>query len=323
MLLNYYKKYHETDKRRLINFYLGKYYYQQKKYTDALTYLDQVDLNDLNNDQIYEYRFEKGYCYFIKKKFTEAKPLFASIKDIKEKYYYPSNYYYAFISFYNKDYNEALKTFLLIEDSKMYLSVIPYYVAQIYYIKKDYTKVISYINKYSGQPGVMLPGVDAVSIGANLFSTGKYAKALPLLEAYVTKSSKATKGDIFQLAYCQYQTGEYVKAIENFKQLNLLKEEMGQNATYDLADCYLKLGQKDKARSAFESAASMDYNTTIKQNSLYNYGKLCFELGYSSEAIQSFESYLTNSPPASIPMRLTNYLQRLWCKLKTTNALTK
>lgn len=47
------------------------------------------------------------------------------------------------------------------------------------------------------------------------------------------------KEDIYQLAYCQYKTGAYTKAIENFKQLNLLDEAMGQNATYALADCYL------------------------------------------------------------------------------------
>ena len=39
LLLNYYKKYHETDKRRLLNFYLGKYYYTALNYTDAIAYL--------------------------------------------------------------------------------------------------------------------------------------------------------------------------------------------------------------------------------------------------------------------------------------------
>jgi tetratricopeptide (TPR) repeat protein len=295
LLLGYYKKYHETDKRRLIYFYLGKYYYQNSNYTDAATYLSKVKVTDLSNEQIYDYKFELGYSYFTKKKFTDAKPLFASIKEIKDKYYYPANYYYSFICFYTKDYNDALKGFLLIEDSKMYSSVIPYYIAQIYFIKKDFDKTISYINS-ALEKDVMYKDEMRALLGQSYFQKSDYATALPLLEAYVGKSIKARKEDIYQLAYCQYQTGAYAKAIENFKQLNLLNEKLGQNATYALGDCYLKSDQKDKARSAFQSAASMDFDDGIKQNALFNYGKLSFELGFSTDAIQSFENYLEKYP---------------------------
>ena len=155
LLLGYIENYHETDKRRLIYLYLGKYYYRNNNFTKVIEYLAKINVSDLNNDQIYDYKFELGYAYFTKKKFTEAKPLFYSIKEIKDKYYYPSTYYYSFICFYTKDYNEALKNFLLIEDSKMYSSVIPYYIAQVYFIKKDYDKVIEYVNKSMGNPDVL------------------------------------------------------------------------------------------------------------------------------------------------------------------------
>ena len=295
LLLGYFKKYHETDKRRLIYFYLGKYYYQNNNYTDAATYLAKVKVTDLDNDQIYDYKFELGYAYFTKKKFTEAKPMFAAIKDIKDKYFYPANYYYSFICFYTKDYNEALKGFLLVEDSKMYSTVIPYYIAQIYFIKKDYDKVVTYVTA-SLEKDVLYKEEMKFLLGQTYFQQSNYTAALPLLEEYISKSTKARKEDIYQLAYCQYQTGAYIKAVENFKQLNLLTEKLGQNATYALGDCYLKTSQKDKARSAFQSAASMDYDEAIKQNSLFNYGKLSFELGYSTDAIQSFENYLDKYP---------------------------
>lgn len=292
LLLAYYKKYHETDKRRLVNLYLGKYYYQNKKYQEAIDYLSKVKTEDLNNQQLYDYRFMLAYSYFTKKKFTEAKPLFASIKDVKDKYYYPATYYFAFISFYNKDYNDALKSFTDIEDSKMYASVIPYYIAQIYFFKKDYEKLVPYIQKNLDKPEVLYKDEMRYLLGKVYFQKSDYTKALPLLEAYIGKNAKVGKEDIYQLAYCQYKTGAYTKAIENFKQLNLLDEAMGQNATYALADCYLKTNQKDKARSAFQSAASMKYDETIRENALYNYGKLSLEAGNSSEAIESFETYL-------------------------------
>jgi len=291
LLLNYYKRYHETDKRRLINFYLGKYYYRNNRYGDAIDYLSKIKIDDLDNGQIYDYKFMLAYSYFTKKKFTEAKPLFASIKDIQDKYFYPATYYYAFICFYTKDYNEALKSFTKIEDSKMYAPVIPYYIAQIYYIKKDCEQVISYVKKALDKPGVLYKEEMKFLLGKCYFQKSEYAKAYPLLNDYISKASKVSKEDIYQLGYCAYMNGDYQKAIDNFKQLNVLDDKLGQNATYAMADCYLKLGQKDKARSAFQSAANKNFDETIRENALFNYGKLSFELGYSSEAIQSFEDY--------------------------------
>ena len=296
LLLGYYKKYHETDKRRLNYFYLGKYYYKNNRYGDAIEYLTKIKTDDLNNEQIYDYKFMLAYSYFTKKKFTEAKPLFASIKDIQDKYFYPATYYYAFICFYTKDYNEALKSFSKIEDSKMYAPVIPYYIAQIYYIKKDYDQVITYVKKNLDKPGVLYKEEMKFLLGKCYFQKSDYTKAYPLLNDYISKSSKVSKEDIYQLGYCAYMNSDYQKAIDNFKQLNVLDEKLGQNATYAMADCYLKLGQKDKAHSAFQSAASKDFDETIKQQSLFSYGKLSFELGYSSEAIQSFETYLDKYP---------------------------
>lgn len=292
LLLDYNTKYHQTDKRRMLYFYLGKYYYNNKRYNDAITYLEKVDVTDLSNEQIVEYKFSLGYSYFTKKKFKEAKPLFKAIKDIKEKYYYPANYYYAFISFYTQDYNEALKSFTQIEDSKMYAAVIPYYVSQIYFLKNDYDKTIDYVGKNVNRSDVLYKDEMRLLIGRAHFQKSEYDKALPYLEKAVDKSGKASKEDIYMLAYCQYKAGDYAAAIENFKDLNLLNEKMSQNATYALADSYLKTNQKDKARSAFQSASAMDYDNVVRQTSLFNYGKLSVELGYSSQGIQALESYL-------------------------------
>lgn len=336
LLLAYQKNYHETDKRRLIYFYLGKYYYNNKNYSEAIDYFTKVNVTDLDNTQLYDYKFQLGYSYFTRKKFTEAKPYFSAIKDVKEKYFYPANYYYAFICFYTKDYDEALKSFNAIEDSKMYSSVIPYYVAQIYYIKKDYDKLTPYLKRNIERSDVLYVPEMKFLLGQVYFQQSEYAKALPLLEEYISKNTKVQKENIYQLAYCQYKTGAYNKAIENFKQLNLLQDTLGQNSTYALGDCYLKTGQKDKARSAFQSASTVDFDKTIKQNSLYHYAKLSFELGYTTDAIQAFEAYTTDYPTgtyiddanellAAALVQTRNYERayRMMEKMKMKSALIK
>ena len=296
LLNDYYKKYHETDKRRLIYFYLGKYYFQNKKYADASTWYAKVKIEDLDPSQVIEYKFDLAYSYFIKKKFDEAKPLFRDIKDDKGKYFYPSNYYYAFICFYQQNYTQALKSFKAIEDSKMYASVIPYYLAQIYFLNKEYEHTITYIKQNIDRADVQYKDEMNHLLGESYFQMSDYTNAQPLLEAFVAKNNKVRKEDIYELGFSQYHTGLYEIAITNLVQLNLLNEKMGQNSTYALADCYLHTSQKDKARSAFQSASTMDFDNEVKQTSLFQYAKLSYELNYSSDAITALETYLKDNP---------------------------
>lgn len=333
VLLNgYYKKYHETDKRRLIYFYLGKYYFQNKKYTEASEWFAKVNSEDLSPTQLVEYKFDLAYSYFIKKKFDEAKPLFKEIKDTKEKYFYPSNYYYAFICFYQKNYTEALASFKAIEDSKMYASVIPYYISQIYFLNKDYAQTVSYIKTNLDRADVQYKDEMSHLLGESYFQLSSYAEALPLLERFVAKNDKVRKEDIYELGFSQYQTGAYEAAITNLQQLNLLNEKIGQNSTYALADCYLHTNQKDKARSAFQSASTMEFDNEIKQTSTFQFAKLSYELNYTSDAITALETYITDNPNgkytdeanemfASVLLKTKNY-ERAYKKMEALKEMS-
>ncbi len=290
LLKNYTHDYHETDKQRMINYLLGKFYYNNKKYSEAITYLEKVKEEDLTPAQKTEYNFDLGYSYFTKKKFAEAKPYFKKLINTKDKYYYPANYYYAFISFYTNDYKEALRSFKAIEDSKMYAAVIPYYVAQIYYAQKEYDQVLAYVPMKVDDAGVQYKSEMNYLLGQAYFQKGSYIKALPLLDAYLSKQPKARKDELYMLGYCQYKTGDYARAIKNFEQLNLLDEAIGQYATFTLAECYLKTSQLEKARSAYQSAASKSFDEKIALESQFQYSKLSVELGYYNEAVSALEN---------------------------------
>jgi len=99
----------------------------------------------------------------------------------------------------------------------MYAPVIPYYIAQIYYMKKDYDKVVSYVTKSLDKSDVLYKDELNFCLARFIFNEANMKSASHFSKTYVAKSSKARKEDIYQLAYCQYQTGAYTKAIENFK----------------------------------------------------------------------------------------------------------
>lgn len=89
----------------------------------------------------------------------------------------------------------------------MYASVIPYYIAQIYYLKRDFATLLPYLKNATSKDGVLYKSEMNFMLGQVYFQKEEYAKALPLLDGYISKAQKVNKEDIYQLAYCQYQTG--------------------------------------------------------------------------------------------------------------------
>ena len=60
-------------------------------------------------------------------------------------------------------------------------------------------------------------------LGHAHFERGEFTEALPYLEAYVNKTKKVRREDLYELSYCYYQAKQYPKAIEGFKQLSVRK----------------------------------------------------------------------------------------------------
>ena len=280
-----------------LNFHLAEFYFRQQKYSEAADQYEKANIANLSNREIADMKFHQGYAYFTLQRFNEAKPLFNSIRQIKDDpNYLDANYYYGFLAFRDKNYNEALQSFRIVEKEKNYESIVPYYIAQIYYIQGKKEEAIAYASENIKKGGGYYDVEMNKLLGHAHFERGEYTEALPHLEAYVNKTSKVTREDLYELSYCYYQAKNYSKAIDGFKQLSGKKDSLSQHAMYLLGDAYLKTGQKANARNAFLFCASNSSNNSLKEVSKYNYAKLSYELGYQDEALSSLESFLNDYP---------------------------
>ena len=280
-----------------MNFQLGEYYYRQEKFPEATERYEQANIANLSNREIADMQFHQGYSYFVQQQFAKAKPLFNSIRQVKDDpNYIDANYYYGFLAFRDKNYNEALQSFKIVENEKNYQTIVPYYIAQIYYIQGKKEEAIAYagqkLKKGSNYYDVEMNQL----LGHAHFERGEFTEALPYLEAYVNKTKKVRREDLYELSYCYYQAKQYPKAIEGFKQLSGKEDSLSQHAMYMLGDAYLKTGQKSNARNAYLFCASNSSNSALKEVSKYNYAKLSYELGYQDEALNSLQSFLTEYP---------------------------
>ena len=283
---------------QMMSFHLGEYYFRKQDFPKAADQLAKTNIGNLSNKDIAQMKFEQGYAYFTMQKFAQAKPLFNSIRSIKtDPNYLDANYYYGYLSFRDRQYNEALESFRIVENEKDYATVVPYYIAQIYYIQGKKDEALKYAEtKIKGGKSQYYDLEMKQMIGHSYFERKEYDKALPYLEDYVHKTEKVRREDLYELSYAYYKANKFDKAIEGFKQLSGKEDTLSQHAMYLLGDAYLKTNQKSNARNAFLFCASNSSDKKQQEISKYQYAKLSYELGYQDEALTSLKSFLNDYP---------------------------
>lgn len=294
--LEFIKAFNNSAREQLVSFQLARFYFHRNKLTEAIPYYEAASIDNLSNEEIADMKFELAYCYFSVKDFSKAKPLFASIKEIQNKYYIPANYYHGFISYYDKQYDAALSSFQRVQNEPKYSTVVPYYIAEIYYFQGKRDQLITFAEPLIRKGNLYYEAELKQLVGQAYFEKREYQKALPYLEEYHENAEEVRKEDVYQLSYTYYQTANLDKAIAGFKQLSSEKDSLGQNSMYLLGDCYLRTGQKANARNAFAFSARNSSNPKQQEISRFNYGKLSFELGYQDVAISELRGFLDKYP---------------------------
>ncbi len=298
-LKQFIKAHPENPKVKTAYFYLGKYNYAKKKYHDALDWFEKVDIYDLTTDELAEFYFKRGYSYFVNEKFDVAKKDFYEIKDVDNKYAASAKYYYAHISYSEKSYETALKDFLKLQNNETFKSVVPYYIAQLYYLQGKYDDVISYAPTLLDSISTKRAPEIARIIGESYYHTLRYNASIPYLKKYEKAAGSLPRGDNYQLGYAYYMVREYNYARDYFEIVtNIDNDSLAQNAYYHLGDCYLKTDYKQNARNAFGQASKLNFDKAIQEDALYTYAKLCYELSYNpyNEAIKAFQKFIKNYP---------------------------
>jgi TolA-binding protein len=287
-----------TARVQMMNYQLAEYYFRAQDFKKAINHYEQSNIANLSNKDIATMKFHQGYSYFTLQQFAQAKPLFNTIRTMKDDpNYLDANYYYGFLAFRDKQYNEALQSFKIVENEKSYATVVPYYIAQIYYIQGKKEDALKYAETKIKTGESQYYDLELKQmIGHAYFERKEYDKGLPYLEDFVKRSQKVRREDLYELSYAYYMNNDLPKAIEGFKQLSGKEDTLSQSAMYLLGDAYLKTGQKSNARNAFLFCASNSSDKKQQEVSRFQYAKLSYELGYQDEALNGLKSFLTDYP---------------------------
>ncbi|MBL4655985.1 MAG: tetratricopeptide repeat protein [Bacteroidia bacterium] len=296
LLMNYLKDYPSSPRISHTHFNLGRLYFRQKRHTNVIQSLRKVNIYHLDNHEMSELYFKLGYSHFKKRDYKEANRAFFEIKDLPNKYSYPANYYYGYSAYMNGNYAVALESFIRIKDVEAYSKVIPYYIAQIYFLQKDYPRLISYGNEALRIHKLKNENRIQQLIAQAYYEMEDYKMAAKHFEEYITKERNITPNDIYQFGFSLYKIKKYKKAAFAFEQIIDGNDNLAQNALFFLGSCNLKAGNKRDARIAFSNAAKLDFDQSIKENSEFYYAKLSFELAYHQVAVLALQEFINKYP---------------------------
>jgi TolA-binding protein len=298
LFLRFIRQHPESAKTKQAYFQVGKSYFKQGKYEEALKWFTKVSAVDLVGKDDAEYKFKTAYSYFETKDFKSAKPLFNELKDGQSPYKEQSIYYYAYISYLDKEYKTALANFEKLKDSKNYERSYPYYISAIYFLDKRYDDVLSYtipiLNNTQQQYETEMFRI----VAASYFAKEDYKNAISYYERFMAKDKGQTQNnqDSYQIGYAYYKLGDYKKSIEQLIKLNKDLNNYSQFGLYTLGDSYLKTSNKQGARNAFLESSKLDFDKQIKEDALFNFAKLSYELEFHNIALEAAQTYLKTYP---------------------------
>ncbi|NJL75932.1 MAG: tetratricopeptide repeat protein [Saprospiraceae bacterium] len=276
---------------------LANYYFNAKEYDKAINLLRSSSRECLTPETKAAVLFKQGYAYFTKQQFGKAKTSFTVIKNIQGEYYYPTHYYLGLVHFFDGSYGESLQSFQIVDRStiKKYKSVLPYYIAQIYFVEGRYDELLSYAIPKLNEGGLSNVKEIYQLVGQTYFERQQYTNALPYFEYYAERSTKMREEEFYQLGFVYMESRQPNQAIKYFKELNSVDSELGQNAAYNLGRMYVEIGDKNSAKAAFARASRMAFNADVQAESLFNYAKLSYELKQDQDALLALQSITPTS----------------------------
>lgn len=301
------------------------------KYDEALAMFNSARLDLLGNEERDDMTYRLATCYLKTGNVKEAAVWFETLRSTSRKYMADCTYYLSYIRYAQQRYDDALGGFLSLQDNAKYRTLVPYYIAEIYLIKKNYDKAEivaqNYLSAYPGQP--YTSEMHRVQ-GTADYHFGKYGAAVEAFKQYLAgkasgkePTESAPRRDVlYMLGMSYYRTGVYSQVPVALGEVTATQDALAQNAYLHMGLAYLQLADKNKARMAFEQAAASDADLKIKEQAAYNHALCIHETSYSAfgESVTVFENFLNEFPNSAYADKVSGYLVEVYMNTRSYDA---
>ena len=251
--------------------------FDDENYQDALAEYQLVDPANLLENELPEYYFKRGYCEYTAGTYPEAIASFEKLEALPYSDYTPAGYYLHGIILYNqKRFAEAEPRLSESRKDPRFEELSRFYIIDCEFNRKNYDYAIS-------EGEAMYPDAPkerqehlARLISESYLVKGNKEKAREYFEGVY--HTDLTRSDFFYSGSVLYAVEDYRGAIEQFTRMTDRTDSLGQIANYQLGNAYIRTRNKVAAMESFRDAADADFDQHIKEDALFNYAKLAFDL---------------------------------------------
>lgn len=261
-----------------VRFSLGSYYCAEGDMKRAREAFEKTDYKALGRARKEQYDVRMGYVEFTDGDYDKAFGYFDRIGPQSE-YADHALYYKSYIDYAEGRYGRAKQGFTALQRSDAYRDVVPYYLLQIEFHEGNYRYVVENGGKLVQRAVPERRRELERVIAESWFRLGDFNRTIEHLDAFTAAGGELDRDGSYLMGFSLYRTARYPEAAEYLRRACGAEDALTQNASYHLADCYLRAGDKRAAMHAFAMAADDRFDATIAEDALFNYGKLQYELG--------------------------------------------
>lgn len=277
-LLDFESRYPESVYANDVRYSLGSYYCAAGDMKRAREAFERTEYKALDARRRERYDIRMGYVEFTDGRYAAAYELFDRIP-ARSEYIDHARYYKAYIDYAEGRYDRAREGFAALSRSDAYGDVIPYYLLQIEFREGNYRYVVEQGDALAARAVPERRAELERVIAESWFHLGEYNRTLEHLEAFEQSGGEMDRDADYLRGFSLYRTARYAEAAEWLRKACGAEDALTQNASYHLADCYLRLGDKESAMQAFAMASDDTLDAAIAEDALFNYAKLQYELG--------------------------------------------
>lgn len=295
LLNDYLAKYPHSVYDNEIRFAAACMAYKEGDYQTALDRFAAVDR--VEKGRIDEFEFKAGHSKFAVGRIEEAYEQLGRVAE-KSEYAPHACYYRSYIDYSRGELDRAKEGFRSIEQHDAYSALVPFYMLQIEFQQQNYRYVVENCDELIERATPARRAEIERTAAESWFRLGDYGRTISYLENYMQDGGTMAREEQYLMGYALYRSAYYERAADYLQAVCSGDDALTQNAAYHLGDCRLKLGDKTRAMQSMALASTMSFDEQIREDALFNYGKLQFELGGGqfNEAINILTRYIDTYP---------------------------
>lgn len=325
ILQNYLLQYPETPHEERIKALIASAYFFEEEYEDALKGFNEIGLEQLSSSEREDMMYRMAISYLQTEKLQDAAIWLETLRTTTPRYEADCTYYLSYIRYTQNRYDESLKGFLSLQDSKKYKTLVPYYIAEIYLQQQQFDKAEIVAQNYLSHFGKQTHHAQMHRIlGTIDYHRHNYTKAITAFKEYIKATQEATprRDALYMLGLSCYHCGIYSEVANYLGEVTKGNDALAQNAYLHNGLAYLKLADKIKARMAFEQAAASDADRKVKEQAAYNYALCIHETAYSAfgQSVNVFEKFLNEFPQSQYIDKVSSYLVDVYMNTRSYEA---